>query len=104
MSNQNTKSQKQTNNRSIISQFFSNIAGEKKELKRYDTTVKMTLELDDKLKAMTDEEIRNQTIKFRIALKGITDKKILEKKLKEILPEAFATVREAAHRVIGQKH
>ena len=30
--------------------------------------------------------------------------KEIEKKLKELLPEAFAVVREAAHRTIGQKH
>ena len=96
--------QKQTTKRSPISLFFSNIAGESKELRRYDLAVKMTLELDDQMKAMSDEDLKNQTAKFRQALEGITDKKQLERKLKELLPEAFATVREAAYRVIGQKH
>ena len=84
--------QKQTTKRSPISLFFSNIAGESKELRRYDLAVKMTLELDDQMKAMSDEDLKNQTAKFRQALEGITDKKQLERKLKELLPEAFATV------------
>jgi preprotein translocase subunit SecA len=95
---------KQNTKRSPISLFFSNIAGENKELRRYDLAVKMTLEFDEKIKSMSDLELKNQTTKFRIALSGLTDKKQLQRKLKEILPEAFATVREASYRVIGQKH
>jgi preprotein translocase subunit SecA len=96
--------QKQETKRSPISLFFSTVAGESKELRRYELAVKMTLEFDEKMKAMSDSDLKNQTSKFRLALAGLTDKKQIERKLKEILPEAFATVREAAHRVIGQKH
>ena len=47
--------------------------------------------------AMTDEELRNQTVLFRQRLdEGET--------LDELLPEAFATVRETAKRVLGQRH
>ncbi|WP_116090190.1 preprotein translocase subunit SecA [Sphingomonas crusticola] len=49
------------------------------------------------LQAMTDEELAGQTAKFRAMLaEGET--------LDKLLPEAFATVREAAHRVLGQRH
>jgi preprotein translocase subunit SecA len=96
------KVQKKRN--SAFSNFFSAIAGEKKEIGRYDQSVRETEELDILIKAMTDEELQSQTAKFRLKLEGITDEKQLERKLKEILPEAFATVREAAYRVIGQKH
>jgi preprotein translocase subunit SecA len=47
--------------------------------------------------AMTDEELRGQTDIFRARLaEGDT--------LEDILPEAFATVREAATRALGQRH
>jgi preprotein translocase subunit SecA len=94
----------QKRNISAFSKFFSAIAGEKKEIGRYDQTVRETEELDATIRAMSDEELQSQTTKFRLKLEGITDEKQLERKLKEILPEAFATVREAAYRVIGQKH
>src|SRR4051794_16039163 len=47
--------------------------------------------------AMTDEELRGQTALFRRRLAdGAT--------LDDLLPEAFATVREAAQRTLGQRH
>ncbi|HEX7856272.1 MAG TPA: preprotein translocase subunit SecA [Sphingobium sp.] len=49
------------------------------------------------ISAMTDEELVDQTRKFRERLaSGDT--------LDDLLPEAFATVREAAKRVLGQRH
>ena len=49
------------------------------------------------ISAMTDDELRNQTILFRQRLaEGET--------LDALLPEAFATVREAAKRTLGQRH
>ncbi len=49
------------------------------------------------LQAMSDEELSNQTAKFRERLAN-------GEKLDALLPEAFATVREAAKRVLGQRH
>ncbi|HWU94595.1 MAG TPA: preprotein translocase subunit SecA [Sphingomonas sp.] len=49
------------------------------------------------LQAMNDEELSNQTAKFRERLAN-------GEKLDALLPEAFATVREAAKRVLGQRH
>ncbi|MFC3174743.1 preprotein translocase subunit SecA [Novosphingobium bradum] len=49
------------------------------------------------LEALSDEELQGQTAKFRLALEqGAT--------LDDILPEAFATVREASRRVFGMRH
>ena len=46
---------------------------------------------------LSDEELKNKTLEFRSRLKeGET--------LDDILPEAFATVREAAKRTLGQRH
>jgi preprotein translocase subunit SecA len=49
------------------------------------------------ISAMTDDELRNQTTIFRQRLADGAD-------LDDILPEAFATVREAAKRTLGQRH
>ncbi len=49
------------------------------------------------LEAMNDEELAGQTVKFRNLLDDGA-------KLGSLLPEAFATVREAARRVLGQRH
>ncbi len=49
------------------------------------------------ISAMTDAELANQTVLFRARIDdGAT--------LDDLLPEAFATVREAAKRVLGQRH
>jgi preprotein translocase subunit SecA len=95
---------KQNYNRNFISKFFSKVEGEQKELKRYSHVVREIDEFDTLMQGMSDDQLKMQTIKFRTVLSGINDEKQLERKLKEILPEAFATVREAAFRVIGQKH
>ena len=47
--------------------------------------------------AMTDDELRGQTDLFRQRLAAGA-------KLDDLLPEAFATVREAAQRTLGQRH
>ncbi|GAA4015979.1 preprotein translocase subunit SecA [Sphingomonas swuensis] len=49
------------------------------------------------ISALTDEELSNQTVIFRQRLANGT-------KLDDLLPEAFATVREAAKRTLGQRH
>ncbi|WP_379550066.1 preprotein translocase subunit SecA [Qipengyuania sp. DGS5-3] len=53
--------------------------------------------LEDQIKALSDEELSAQTGKFRGLL---ADGKTLD----DILPEAFATVREASMRVLGMRH
>jgi preprotein translocase subunit SecA len=49
------------------------------------------------IEALSDEELRNQTEIFRKRLADGT-------RLDDVLPEAFATVREAAKRTLGQRH
>ena len=49
------------------------------------------------ISALTDDELRNQTFLFRQRLDAGA-------KLDDLLPEAFATVREAARRTLGQRH
>jgi len=90
--------------RSFFSKLLSSLVGERKELRRYEVLVNKILELDEPTQALTDDQLKAKTGEFRNRLKGIKNKEEKEKRLKEILPEAFAVVREAAFRVIGQKH
>ena len=68
-----------------------------RELKRIMPLVDKIEELRPTMQAMTDEELKDQTRKFKERLaEGET--------LDDLLPEAFATVREAAKRVLNMEH
>src|SRR5262249_445920 len=54
-------------------------------------------ELEPKVAALSDDELRARTDLFRARVKEGTP-------LEDLIPEAFATVREAAKRTIGQRH
>src|SRR5579862_945606 len=54
-------------------------------------------ELEPSLEAMSDEELRDRTQQFR-------DRLAEGAELDDLLVEAFATVREAAKRTLGQRH
>jgi preprotein translocase subunit SecA len=59
--------------------------------------VKKINDLEPAMQALSDDELRGKTVEFRARLeKGTT--------LDELLPEAFAVVREASHRTLGQRH
>ncbi len=79
----------------FIKALFGNYS--KKELKRVKPIMNKVLELEDKYKAMTEEELKNQTniLKERLANGETTD---------DILPDAFAVCREASDRVLGMRH
>ena len=68
-----------------------------RELKRIMPLVDKIEELRPTMQAMTDEELKDQTRKFKERLaEGET--------LDDLLPEAFATVREASKRVLNMEH
>ena len=70
--------------------------GEGRTLRKLSAIADQVDALEDDYREFTDEELRNQTKEFRERLEeGET--------LDDILPEAFATVREAADRVLGQR-
>ena len=70
---------------------------EYKELKRFRVLADKVMALDEEYTKLTDTELQNKTEEFRERLKkGET--------LDDIIVEAFATAREAAYRVIGEKH
>ncbi|BDR54796.1 protein translocase subunit SecA [Bombiscardovia apis] len=71
--------------------------GEGHQLHKLEHVAKETNALEDQISAMSDEELKGQTAKFRERLdKG--------EKLDDLMPEAFATVREVSKRTLGQRH
>ena len=69
----------------------------KRELKRIEPIKNQVLALEDKYKAMSEAELRGMTAKLKGRLaNGET--------LDDILPDAFATCREAAARVLNMRH
>ncbi len=71
--------------------------GEGRKVKTLANLVPKVNTFENELKLKTDEQLRAQTDKFKKRLENGED-------LDDLLPEAFATVREAAGRVLGQRH
>ncbi|NQX70099.1 preprotein translocase subunit SecA [Paenibacillus alba] len=68
-----------------------------REIKRMLKAVDYINELEATIKPLSDEELRGKTVEFRNRLeKG--------EELDDLLPEAFAVVREAGLRVLGKRH
>jgi len=68
-----------------------------RSLKGYQKRVPQINALEPRMQALSDDELRGQTAAFRARLAA-------GEKLDALLPEAFATVREAAVRVLGMRH
>ncbi len=68
-----------------------------KEVKRVMPIVNKINSLEEEISKLSDEDLRNKTIEFKEELKN-------GKTLNDILPEAFAVVREASKRVLGMRH
>ncbi|NLZ45974.1 MAG: preprotein translocase subunit SecA [Clostridiales bacterium] len=78
----------------LLDKIFGNYS--KKELIRIEPIKKQVLDLEPKMQAMTDVQLREQTALFKERLQELDT-------LDSILPEALAVCREAAHRVLGKK-
>ena len=70
---------------------------EYKELRRFNGIADKVMALDEEYSKLTDTELQNKTEEFKERLNN-------GETLEDILVEAFATAREAAFRVIGEKH
>ena len=72
-------------------------AGEGKILRQLQAVAKQVNALEEEFSAMSEEELQGMTQEFK-------DRLAAGESLDDIMPEAFATVREAASRVLGQRH
>ncbi len=78
----------------ILNKLFGSLND--REVKKLNKTVQKVNNLEGEISSLTDEELRNKTEEFKDRLeKGST--------LEDILPEAFAVVREAASRTLGMR-
>jgi preprotein translocase subunit SecA len=85
----------------MISGLLKKIFGSRNDrlVKQYFQTVKQINALEDKMQALSDEALRGKTDEFRQRHNSGNGET-----LDELLPEAFAVVREAGRRVLGMRH
>src|ERR687886_635058 len=98
----------------MIDKFLTKVFGSQNQryLKTLQPTVDRINELEASVKTLSDEDLRARTARFKEAVERAVedatspeDRKRRERKaLDEVLPEAFAVVREAGRRVLGMRH
>ena len=71
--------------------------GEGRQIKKLELVAQATNALEDEIAALNDEELKGQTAKFKQRLDN-------GESLDKLMPEAFATVREASKRTLGLRH
>ncbi len=83
----------------MIARILSIILGtdNARQLRKFEPIVKKINALEPAMQALTDEQLAAKTNEFR---KQLSQGKTLD----DILPEAFAVVRETSQRVLGQRH
>ena len=79
----------------LVSKIFGTHS--EREIKRIQPLVTQIVNLRDKMVGLSDEALRDKTKEFK---KRLTDGETLD----DLLPEAFAVVREAARRVLNTEH
>jgi preprotein translocase subunit SecA len=83
----------------MIGSFIKKIVGSKneRELKRIQPMVQRINQIEPQILPLSNEELRSRTSAFK-------ERIARGEPLVEILPEAFAVVREAARRTLGERH
>ena len=81
-----------------MANFLTRIFGSRNQrlVKQYSKTVQKINDLESSYKALDDQSLKNKTLEFRDQLNSGTS-------LDALLPDAFATVREAAIRTLGMR-
>jgi preprotein translocase subunit SecA len=75
-----------------------------RKLKKFQPLVTDITVLEEEIHALSDDQLRGKTGEFRQILEKAKSREEREQILDEILPEAFAVVREAGLRVLGMRH
>ena len=83
----------------MLKKFFRNLGGDsnKKIIEQYSGVVSEINALESKFESLTDDQLAMQTDVFK---QRISDGEALD----DLLPEAFAVVRETSKRTIGLRH
>jgi preprotein translocase subunit SecA len=85
----------------MVSWILKKILGSKnqREIKRLHPIVRSINAFDEQFKALSDDELRAKTATWNAELSTLEDPDVLARRLEEILPEAFAVVKNAARRL-----
>ncbi len=79
----------------LTSKFFG--SSNERQIKKYQPIINQINNLENELSHLSDEQLKSKTHNFKERL-------LKNESLKSILPEAFATVREASKRTLKQRH
>src|ERR1700758_2466200 len=90
----------------MVGWILKKILGSKnqRELRRLAPTVRRINELDEEFKSLSDEELRAKTAAWKAEISAIPNLEEQWTKLNEILPEAFAVVKNGARRLKERQH
>jgi preprotein translocase subunit SecA len=90
----------------MISWILKKVVGSKnqREIRRMGPLVSRINAIEEGLRGESDEALRGRTVAWKEALAGIEDPDVLAAKLDEILPEAFAVVKNTARRLTERSH
>jgi len=90
----------------MVGWILKKILGSKnqREIKRLMPMTRRINELDEQFKALSDDELRAKTTAWKAELAQIPELPEQWQKLDEILPEAFAVVKNAARRLTERQH
>src|SRR2546421_250797 len=90
----------------MVSWILKKILGSKnqREVRRLTPIVRRINELDEQFKSLSDDELRAKTAAWKEEFTKISEPEDQWKKLDEILPEAFAVVKNAARRLKERQH
>jgi len=90
----------------MLNWILKTIVGSKnqRELRRIQPIVRQINEIEQGLNSLSDDDLRAKTAAWQQEFKAITDLPEIAKRLDEILPEAFAMVKQAARRLTERKH
>ncbi len=75
-----------------------------RKLKRYQPLVSDINLLEEEISPLSDDQLRGLTAEFRQKLEKVDNLSRQKALLDELLPQAFAVVREAGKRVLGMRH
>ena len=75
-----------------------------RELRRIQPVIRQINEIEQTLSELSDEELRAKTSAWKQELSAISDPNALAARLEEILPEAFAVVKQGARRLTERQH
>src|SRR5438105_9529812 len=90
----------------MVGWILKKIVGSKnqRELRRLAPTVRRINEFDEQFKSLSDDALRAKTVAWKDEFSKISDPDEQWRRLDEILPEAFAAVKNAARRLKDRQH